>query len=48
MQITVMPIQQNRTPNIDADYGFYDIRNQVQPNYYYDSTGTVIAKPARL
>ncbi|HNP20461.1 MAG TPA: TonB-dependent receptor [Panacibacter sp.] len=33
----------NRTLNIDADYGFYDIKsNQVQPNYYYDSTGTVL------
>ncbi len=29
--------------NIDADYGYYDIKtNQYQPNYYYDPTGTVL------
>lgn len=28
--------------NIDADYGFFDLRNnQFQPNNYYDVTGTV-------
>lgn len=33
----------NRTLNIDADYGFYNIKsNQLQPNYYYDPTGTVL------
>ncbi len=27
--------------NIDADYGFFKLRsNQLQPNYYYDATGT--------
>ncbi|HTQ26977.1 MAG TPA: outer membrane beta-barrel protein [Puia sp.] len=29
--------------NMDADYGYYHIRsNQLQPNYFYDSTGTII------
>jgi len=28
--------------NVDADYGFYDLRsNQLQPNYYFDKTGNV-------
>lgn len=28
--------------NIDADYGFFNIRsNQFQPNYYYDGTNTI-------
>lgn len=29
--------------NIDADYGYYDIKsNQYQPNFYYDPTGTIL------
>ena len=29
--------------NVDADYGFYDIKsNQYQPNYYYDPTGEIL------
>jgi iron complex outermembrane receptor protein len=31
-----------RELNIDADYGYYKIRtNQLQPNIYYDATGTI-------
>lgn len=33
----------NRSLNIDADYGIYNIKSdQYQPNYYYDPTGTTI------
>lgn len=29
--------------NVDADYGFYNIKsNQFQPNYYYDPTGSYL------
>ena len=30
---------------VNADHGYYDIRtNQLQPNYYYDPTGTILTR----
>lgn len=34
-----------RELNLDADYGLYrNDGNQLQPNYYYDATGTILAR----